>query len=301
VVKPVEHQILEQNKIQVPGHKSAVTSLQCSADGRRLSAVTRLGECATWELDTDGYKISSVRLPPFEQSALACGNPRAAVVTDKAVLVADLVSGLKVEFGVDVSNRASAVAVTADGARVAIGQSQGQVQVAEVMSKKVLVQIAAKSSRVTALAFSEDGTLLVVGWANGAVQVHRLAPKQEKLGDGSHHHTAVTAVSAAPKGQAFASADDSGQVVLWGKNGQKQATANAGGRGVKSLLFLGEHALAVGCGDGTVKIVNPSSGAVPATHGIGTTAITALAFAKEKVALVAGTQSGQVTMLALEA
>jgi hypothetical protein len=70
---------------------------------------------------------------------------------------------------------------------------------------------------------------------------------------------------------------------------------------VKSLLFLGEHALAVGCGDGTVKIVNPSSGAVPATHGIGTTAITALAFAKEKVALVAGTQSGQVTMLALEA
>src|SRR6185437_13730376 len=139
---------------------------------------------ATWELDTDGYKISSVRLPPFEQSALACGNPRAAVVTDKAVLIADLVSGLKVELGIDVSNRPSAVAVTADGARAAIGQSQGQVQVAEVTSKKVLVQIAAKSSRVTALAFSEDGTLLVVGWANGAVQVHRLAPKQEKLGDG---------------------------------------------------------------------------------------------------------------------
>lgn len=301
VIKPIEQQVLEQLKVAVPGHKSAVTALQCTADGRRLLAVTRLGECAAWELDTDGYKVSSVRLPPFEQSALACGSPRTAVVTDKAILVADLLSGLKVELGVEVSNRASAVAVTADGARVAIGQNQGQVHVAEVMTRKVLIQIIGMSSRVTALAFSEDGAFLVLGWTNGVVQVHRLTPKPEKVGEGSHHHTAVTALAASPKGQAFASGDDSGQIVLWGKNGQKQATANVGGRGVKSLLFLGEQAVAAGCGDGTVKIINPSGGAVLATHGLGTTAITALAFAKEKLALAAGTQSGQVTMLALEA
>ncbi len=48
-------------------------------------------------------------------------------------------------------------------------------------------------------------------------------------------------------------------------------------------------------------MLHPSSGAVLATHTIGTTAVTALAFAREKVALAAGTQSGQVTMLALEA
>ncbi len=303
VIKPIEQQVLEHLKVAVPGHKSAVTSLQCTADGRRLSVVTRLGECGTWELDTDGYKLSSVRLPPFEQSAMAVAsnNPRTAVTTDKAVLVADLVSGIKVELSVEVSNRASAVAMTADAAKVAIGQSQGQVHVAEVMTKRLLVQIVGMSSRVTALAFSEDGTFLAVGWANGVVQVHRLTPRPEKVGDGSHHNTAVTALAAAPKGQGFASGDDSGQVVLWGRNGKKQATPNAGGRGVKSLLFLGEEAVAAGCGDGTVKILNPSSGALLATHGLGATAITALAFAKEKLALAAGTQSGQVTMLALEA
>ena len=270
-------------------------------DGKRLSAVTRLGECATWELDTDGYKVSSVRLPPFEQSGMALNGPRTAVVTDKAILVADLASGLKVELPVEASNRASTAALTADGGKVAIGQSQGQVHLVEVMTRKVLAQLLGMSSRVTALAFSEDGTFLVVGWANGVVQVHRTTPKPEKIGEGSHHQGAVTALAAAPKGHAFASGDDSGQVVLWGKNGQKQATASAGGRGVKSLLFLGEHAVAAGCADGTVKVINPSSGAVIATHSIGTTAITALAFAKEKVALAAGTQSGQVTMLALEA
>ena len=50
-----------------------------------------------------------------------------------------------------------------------------------------------------------------------------------------------------------------------------------------------------------MKILNPSSGSVVATHNVSTVAITALAFAKEKVALAVGTQSGQVTLLALEA
>jgi hypothetical protein len=299
-MRPIEQQVLEQLKVAVPGHKSAVTSLQCSADGRRLAVVTKFGECAMWELDTDGYKVSAVRLPPFDQSTVASGTPKAAVVTDKAVLVADLASSLKVELAVDSSNRATAVAATADGAKVALGQTLGQVHVVEVMTKKTLVQIAGMSSRVTALAFSEDAAFLALGWNSAMVQIHRLTPKAEKVGEGTHHRTAVTAIAAAPKGQAFASADDSGQVVIWGRNGQKQATANAGGRGVKSLLFLGEQAVAAGCGDGTVKILNPSSGAIIATHHVAGTAITALAFAKDKMALAAGAQSGQVTLLALE-
>jgi len=300
-IRPIEQQVLEQFKTAVPGHKSAVTSLQCTADGRRLSVVTKFGECASWELDTDGYKVSTVRLPPFEQSALASNSPKAAVVTDKAVLVADLASGNRVEIGVDASNRALAVATTADGGKVAFGQQSGQVQVVEATTKRTLVQVPGVNSRITALAFSEDGTLLVVGSTGGAVQIHRLTPKLEKLGEGAHHRMAVTVAAAAPKGQGFASADDSGQVVLWGKNGQKQAAASLGGRGIKALLFLSDQALAAGCGDGTVKILNPSSGTVLATHNLGSSAISALAFAKDKLALAVGTQSGQVTMLALEA
>jgi WD40 repeat protein len=184
---------------------------------------------------------------------------------------------------------------------VALGQQSGQVQVVEATTKRTVVQVPGVNSRITALAFSEDGTLLVVGSTGGAVQIHRLTPKLEKLGEGAHHRMAVTVAAAAPKGQSFASADDSGQVVLWGKNGQKQAAASLGGRGVKALLFLGDQALAAGCGDGTVKILNPSSGTVLATHNLGSSAISALAFAKDKLALAVGTQSGQVTMLALEA
>jgi len=300
-IRPVEQQVLEQFKTAVPGHKSAVTSLQCSAEGRRLATVTRLGECGMWELDSDGYKTSSVRLPPFEQSALGSGASKGAVVTDKAILAIDLISGNKLEVGVETSDRPSAVAASADGAKVAFGQQSGQVQVVDATTKRVLARMSGTGSRVTALAFAEDGTLLIFGWGSGTVQIHRVAPKPEKLFDGAHHKAPITAVAAAAKGQAFASADDSGQVVLWSKNGQKQAAAAIGSRGVKALLFLGENALAAGCGDGTVKILNPVSGAVLATHNVSSAAITALAFAKDKLALAVGTQSGQLTMLALEA
>jgi len=94
---------------------------------------------------------------------------------------------------VDQSNRASAVAATVDGGKVAFGQQQGQAQVVEVTSKRTLAQIAGTNSRTTALAFSEDGTLLVVGSAGGMVQIHRVTPKAEKLGEGAHHRSTVTA------------------------------------------------------------------------------------------------------------
>jgi hypothetical protein len=300
-IRPVEQQVLEQHKVPVGGHKSAVTSLQCSADGRRLSVVTKFGECAIWELDSDGYKVSAARLPPFDQSAPASEVPKVAVASEKSVLVADLLTGNKTEHPLDKSNRAWAVALSSDGAKVAFGHQQGQVQIVDVASKRALAQIGGMNVRISDLALSEDGTALIVGSTGGAVHIHKLAPKPEKLGEGTHHRLAVIALAASPKGQAFASADDSGQVVFWGKNGQKLAAPNVGGRGVKSLLFLGEQALAVGCGDGTVKILNPSTGAVLATHGVGSAAVTALAYAKEKVALAVGTQSGQVALLALEA
>src|SRR4051812_47760766 len=236
-IRPIEQQVLEEFKESVPGHKSAGMSVQCTTDGRRLAVVTKFGECASWDVDVHGYKVSGVRLPPFEQSALASRSGKAAVVTEKAILVADLASGNKVEVGVEASNRACAVATTADAARVAFGQHSGQVQVFEVATKKTLARIGAMTARITALALTDDGSIVAAGSASGVVQIHRVTPNVEKVAEGAHHRGPVTALAAAPKGQGFASGDDSGQVVLWSKGGQKQAAASLGGRGIKSLLF----------------------------------------------------------------
>src|SRR2546428_1773499 len=137
-IRPVEQQVLEQLKVAVAGHKSAVTSLQCSADGRRLAVVTKFGECALWELDTDGYKVSAVRLPPFEQSALASGTPKAAVGTHKTALAAGPAFGLEVRVPVGALDRASAAAVSAGGGEVGVGHELGGGEVGGAVTQEEL-------------------------------------------------------------------------------------------------------------------------------------------------------------------
>ena len=98
--------------------------------------------------------------------------------------MADLLTGNKTEHPLDKSNRAWAVALGADGARLAFGHQQGQVQVVDVASKRALAQIGGMTTRISDLALSEDGTALIVGSTGGAVQIHKLGPKPEKLGEG---------------------------------------------------------------------------------------------------------------------
>jgi len=154
------------------------------------------------------------------------------------------------------------------------------------------------NSRITALAFSEDGTLLVVGSTGGTVQIHRLTPSWKSSGRCASPHGGDRG-GGRPERQGFASADDPARCPL-GKERSEAGGGQLGGRGIKALLFLSDQALAAGCGDGTVKILNPRAepcwrrtiwAALRSPPGV----------AKDKLALAVGTQSGQVTMLALEA
>jgi len=302
VMRRQEQQVKEEVKVAVPGHRSAVMALQCTADGRRVLAVAKLGELGIWEVPEDRFAASGVRLPPFDQAGVAQGAARVALATERAALVFDLAQGKKTEHPVDPAKRLRAVALSADGSRMALGYEQHGVEVVEVASRRSLGTLSAQGGRVTALAFSEDGQALVLGTAAGAVQIARLG-RTEKPIEERAHRSAVTALAVAGKGQAYATADESGLIAVWGKDGKRRASATLAGRGVRVLCFAGDgpYALAAGCGDGTVHIVNPETGAVVAKHAVGGAAMTALAYARGKMALAAGTASGQVTLLAADA
>jgi WD40 repeat protein len=277
-------------------------ALQCTADGRRVLAVAKLGELGIWEVPEDRFAASGVRLPPFDQAGVAQGAARVALATERAALVFDLAQGRKTEHPVDPAKRLRAVALSADGSRIALGYEQHGVEVVEVASHRSLGTLSAQGGRVTALAFSEDGQALVLGTAAGGVQIARLG-RMDKPIEERAHRSAVTAVAVAGKGQAYATADESGLVAVWGKDGKRRASATLACRGVRVLCFAGDgpYALAAGCGDGIVHVVNPETGAVVAKHAMGGAPVTALAYARGKMALAAGTASGQVTLLAADA
>ncbi len=302
VTRREEQQVKEEANIAAPGHRSAVMALQCSPDARRLLAVTRLGECGVWALPEDQFAAGSVRLPPFEQAAVAEAPGRVALATERVALVFDLATGKRTEHAGDPARRLRGVALTRDGARMALGFDPPLVRVVEVATRKLLAEIPGEGARITALAPSEDGGALAIGTGDGGFRIVRLAPKVEQLPEERVHRRAVTAVAVAGKGQLFASADDSGLVVVRAKDGKRRASATLDARGVHALCFTGDgpYALAAGCGDGSVRVLNPETGAVVATHAIGSGAVTALSYARGKMALAAGTAGGKVTLLALD-
>jgi WD40 repeat protein len=297
-----EQQVKEEAKVTAPGHRSAVMGLQCSADARRLLAVTRLGECGVWDVPADRFEGSGLRLPPFEQAAVAEGARRVVLATERAALVFDLAGAKRTEHAGDPARRLRAVALTRDGARMALGFDPPLVRVIEVASRKVVGELPLQGARISALSFSEDGQALAVGTGGGAFLALRLGTRIEKVAEERAHKGAVTAVAVAGKGQLFASADEGGLVAVWSKDGKRRAAATLPGRGVQSLCFAGTgpYALLAGCGDGSVRAVDPDSGAPGATHAIGGGAVTALSWARDKMAAAAGTASGKVVLLAAD-
>jgi WD40 repeat protein len=119
------------------------------------------------------------------------------------------------------------------------------------------------------------------------------------VGDASLHAAAIVAVAAASRGQLFASADEGGVVSIWGREVQRIYSGTPSRRGVGCLCWMGESsfAVALGCGDGAVRVLNGGTGAAVATFEL-TGAVTALSFARDKPALAAGTANGQVCLLA---
>jgi WD40 repeat protein len=157
-------------------------------------------------------------------------------------------------------------------------------------------------ARVSALAFSGDGQLVAVGTGTGRVAVYRVSARAERLGEDRAPGSPITAAAVAANGQAFAFGDEAGGVVVLGKDAKRRAAATLAGRGVRALAFCGDGSvgLAVGCGDGTIRVLDSSSGAVVASHAAATTAVVSLSWAPDKAALAAGSSAGQVAVLGLD-
>lgn len=303
VMKPVEVQEKEEVKVVAPGLKSAVMALAASPDARSALAVSKLGECGTWEPASDGWRPFAARLPPFEHAALARTVPRAALATDRAAIVWELATGKRTDHACDPANRVHAVALSPDGSRLALGHAQGLLRVLDAVSGRTVAELPGPGPKISALAFSADGQLLAAGTAAGGTLLLRLAGgKLERIGEDRVQRPPITAVAAAGSGQLFASADEAGGVVTFGRDGKRLGAAALAVRGVRVLAFCGDgpFALAAGCGDGSVKVLDPANCGVVATWAVGSAAVTALSWARERNALAVGTAAGQVALLAID-
>lgn len=71
-------------------------------------------------------------------------------------------------------SRVSALAVSADGAALAVASHDGTIELWDVRAGRVEQTIQEPQGRITALAFSPDGSLLAIGHRSGSVRLRRL-------------------------------------------------------------------------------------------------------------------------------
>jgi len=289
----------ETFRVSTPGMKSKVFAIQASADGNEVAVVTQNGECGTWEVAHDSFRATTAKMPGFQIAAMAQNAPKAVVAGESEAAVWNLAQWLKTACPVDSSGKVESVALSPDGSQAALGYTRSLIDVVDVSRRNAVTKLKGHGGPVTAIAFSDDGHL-ISGSTAGSVHLSRPS-KGEKVADGFIHTARISAVAAAPKGLFFASGDEQGAVTVWSPNLARVFSVPLSRAGIACICFVGqgEPVVAVGCNDGSVKILNVWTGRILANHQLGKAPVTALAPARKRPGLAAGTADGRVCLLAI--
>jgi len=167
----LQERIETQNEIQYIGHQGAVTSIAVNSARGLIASGGRDGVVRLWSLTSAAPMAPFMRHPegPVHDVALSeDGQWVVSAAESSATAWAALDGELAVEF--PINGAALAVAIAPDSSTVAVGDSAGNVFVAEIDGASQARSGRAQAG-VTALAFSPSGERLASGDRSGRVQL----------------------------------------------------------------------------------------------------------------------------------
>jgi WD40 repeat protein len=197
------------------GHDAGILSVAFSPNGKRVASGDRKGGLRLWDT-LSGEELHSVEVGKEYVSALAFFPGSEAVAIgcyDKTLRVLNAIDGTlrvlrKGEHSV------ASVAVSADGRRVAVGGSRGQVELVEVESGAVLSSWTADRSTVEGVAFLADGRLLTAGSGSRGIAVWNVATG-ERLSGSEKQFDTIYGFGVTPDGSRAVTAGGRGGVMIY--------------------------------------------------------------------------------------
>jgi len=151
---------------------SKITAIAATPDGRYLVVGNQDGELQRIDANTLSSAGPRIRFDS-KIAAVAAGNADTAValLDDKSYVIVDLATGTEVGRG-DLTVKPAVAAVSADGARLAIGGSAGEVGLLDLGSQEWVTapQVSHRQS-VGGVAFSTDGRTLVTSSFDAGVRL----------------------------------------------------------------------------------------------------------------------------------
>ncbi len=186
-------------------HNGPVTGVMFSPDGITLISVGNEGTVIIYDVASGQviYNINASNLPINDASLSNDGSVMATIGDDKFVRVIDIVSGQITQMIGPIENATKAVAISADGKKVAAGIG-ANIQIWDTLDGAELQKLTGKwedetvredwlghTADVSALVFSPDDTLLVSGSDDTSVIFWELATGEVKW-TGENHFASIT-------------------------------------------------------------------------------------------------------------
>jgi WD40 repeat protein len=255
------------------GHAWGLMAAALSPDGKQVATASRDGTARVWDIAT----ATSLRTIPGDDPLLSIAySPDGTLLaTTKGTAKADggfaelwdAATGAKRRtFKLD--STANHVAFSRDGKLVVICSDKQGASLFQVESGELAARLGEATGSAEEAAFSSDGSLVLIRAGNEA-RVHR-SPSGELVATLAGHERPILEAAFSRAGTRVATASADGTMRVWdarsGKETAKLAPSSPGYG--KALTFHavawapGDGQLAVGAKDGSVRLVDPSTGAL---------------------------------------
>lgn len=243
------------------GHTDLVEAIDFSADGRIVATGSRDYSVRIWDagsgapigiLASPSQPVRAVRVAADGTTVFAGGDANEVQLWNLAERLDPLRSNLDAEP----TTRITAVACAPDGALLAAGKSDGQIEFREPVAFADLGSLVVHRKSVYVTAFSPDGRLLATGGDDGRVclidvQSRRVTTLEENV-------TRVRSVAFSCDGQRIAAGCGDGAVKTWDtRTYQEVSRAPGSGQPADAIAFSPDGQwLAVGYADAHVSILD---------------------------------------------
>jgi WD40 repeat protein len=214
-----------------------VAALQFTPDGHGLIA-GGYHELTVWN-STEGSLIRRIANLP-ERTAAITMHPHGRTLAVAGgqpgmrgeVRIVDLASGVVTATPLVAADMFLAVALTADGKRLAAGGTTSTIHLVDISSNQQPVTLTSHSDWVTALAWNPDGSRVASASRDTSAKVFD-AISGRPIASYAGHTAPVRGIAWIDQGRNVCSLDDSGQIHLWQvEDGKKVADFSVAGRGL---------------------------------------------------------------------
>jgi WD40 repeat protein/serine/threonine protein kinase len=234
----------------LPGHDSAVQALALTHSGQIMATGAADGRIKLWNL-SKRREIATFSAHPRAILALAIsadGSTMASASADRSVKVWNL-ERQQVVASFDEPHGAASVALSPDGALLAVGGEDGSIRLLEWASSQPAGTLEGHVGLVQALVFTPDGRTLISGSADSSIKLWDTAERVETAT--FEQSGRVLSLSLSADGQSLAAASPDGRVRLWSLSDQRlSATLRSGATDTACVALRPDGRELAYCGPG---------------------------------------------------